>query len=268
MENTNLEVCKNKTCKKQYLRDFRVRTSQKVHEHKTGRFCENCGKDLYDSIINFGENLPDRELTCGFEECTKADVCLALGSSLRVTPAADMPLETAVNGGKLIIVNLQSTPLDSKSMRINGLIDDVMNRLMSKLGLTIPAFTLKRRMAVMKTDVDPKKPTQKGKTGISVRGVDEQGSPYSLFKSVKATVGAEKETIQINKEPALIYPTSSVTDRGSLKLELSFQGHYGEPVFDYEVDMSELKMNVPKFYLMEYDLQQRKWVSCKQIVVA
>jgi len=35
-----------------------------------------------------------------------ADVCLAMGSSLRVTPAANMPEETAKNGGKLFIVNL------------------------------------------------------------------------------------------------------------------------------------------------------------------
>ena len=91
-----------------------------------------------------------------------------------------MSLETAVNRGKLVIVNQQSTPLDSKSMRINSLID-VLNRLMSKLDLLIIAFTLRRRMAVMKTDVDPKKPTQKGKTDISVRGVDGQESPYSLF---------------------------------------------------------------------------------------
>lgn len=42
------------------MRDFRTRTATKVHEHKTTRKCDNskCGGDLYDSIINFGENLP------------------------------------------------------------------------------------------------------------------------------------------------------------------------------------------------------------------
>jgi NAD-dependent SIR2 family protein deacetylase len=61
--NTNLEYCKK--CGKQYMRDYRVRTAQKVHEHKTGRKCV-CGKDLYDSIINFGENLSEKELNNGF----------------------------------------------------------------------------------------------------------------------------------------------------------------------------------------------------------
>lgn len=67
-----------------------MRTAKKVHDHKTGRKCA-CGGDLYDSIINFGENLPEKELNNGFEHSEKADLCLAMGSSLTVTPAADMP---------------------------------------------------------------------------------------------------------------------------------------------------------------------------------
>jgi len=57
--NTNLEICKK--CGKDYMRDFRVRTALKCHDHKTGRKCDNpaCKGDLYDSIINFGENLND-----------------------------------------------------------------------------------------------------------------------------------------------------------------------------------------------------------------
>lgn len=42
----------------------------------------------------------------GFENAYVADICLAMGSSLRVTPAADIPAEVANRGGKLVIVNL------------------------------------------------------------------------------------------------------------------------------------------------------------------
>ena len=52
---------------------------------------------------------------------------LALGSSLRVTPAADMPALTAESGGTLVIVNLQATPLDYMAkLIIHGKIDEVM----------------------------------------------------------------------------------------------------------------------------------------------
>lgn len=55
--NTNLEVCLK--CGKEYMRDFRVRNAQKVHDHNTGRKCDRpqCRGDLKDTIINFNENL-------------------------------------------------------------------------------------------------------------------------------------------------------------------------------------------------------------------
>lgn len=37
---------------------------------------------------------------------------LVLGSSLTVTPAADVPREAKEAGARLVIVNLQKTPLD------------------------------------------------------------------------------------------------------------------------------------------------------------
>ena len=176
--NINLEVCRNKACNKQYLRNFGVRTAREVHDHATGRPCEHCGEDLYDTIINFGESLPKREIMCGFRECNKADLCLVLGSSLRVTPAADMPLQTVLSGGNLVIVNLQATPHDLKAMRINGLIDDVMGRLMSKLGLDVPVFSLETRMELMKANKGMRNQTEADRPRISKRSL------ISLFKSV------------------------------------------------------------------------------------
>lgn len=86
------------------MRDFRVRNAKKVHDHETGRKCEGCGGMLYDTIINFGEYLSKKELENGFANSQKSDLCLVLGSSLRIPPAADMPLETVSQGGQLVIV--------------------------------------------------------------------------------------------------------------------------------------------------------------------
>jgi NAD-dependent SIR2 family protein deacetylase len=66
-----------------------------------------------------------------------------MGSSLRVTPAANMPLTTFEKGGKLVIVNLQKTPLDyAASLIINGKCDEVMRLVMQKLELDIPQWRL------------------------------------------------------------------------------------------------------------------------------
>ena len=104
--NTNLEICIK--CDKGYMRDYRTRTAQKVHDHKTGRKCDNpkCGGDLKDTIINFGENLRECDLDMGFQQGACADLMLCIGSSLRVNPAASMVEETSMKGGKVWIINL------------------------------------------------------------------------------------------------------------------------------------------------------------------
>jgi len=53
--NTNLEICTK--CNREFLRDFRVRNAQAVHDHKTGRKCDDplCGGELIDTIFNFNE---------------------------------------------------------------------------------------------------------------------------------------------------------------------------------------------------------------------
>lgn len=74
-----------------------------------------------------------------------------MGSSLTVTPAADVPKEVSKKG-RLIIVNLQATPLDKYAyMKINGLCDDVMKRLAESLKLKVKDFILKRLIKFGKT---------------------------------------------------------------------------------------------------------------------
>lgn len=89
--NTNLEVCS--TCKQQYMRDFRVRNAKHVFDHKTGRKCDNptCRGDLKDTIINFKESLDEVILETAFNHGALADLHVVLGTSLRVTPAANIP---------------------------------------------------------------------------------------------------------------------------------------------------------------------------------
>ena len=56
-----------------------------------------------------------------------------MGSSLTVTPAADVP-ELVGKKNKLIIVNLQKTPLDKYAfIRVNAMCDDFMKKLSKKL---------------------------------------------------------------------------------------------------------------------------------------
>ena len=51
------------------MRDFKVRTANRVHDHKTGRKCDDkkCNGDLFDSILNFGENYREGILEEAYE---------------------------------------------------------------------------------------------------------------------------------------------------------------------------------------------------------
>jgi len=114
-----------------------------------------------------------------------------MGSSLTVTPAADIPKDVSKRG-KLIIVNLQATPLDKYAyMRINGLCDDVMKRLAAKLELKVKDFILKRLIDFRISQGED----------LYFRGIDLRGVPFTFFKSVSAKIGKNGKSLPLKGEP-------------------------------------------------------------------
>jgi len=71
-----------------------------------------CGGALVKSVVDFGESLPRRDLMLSYEHARKSDLFVVVGSSLVVTPAADMPREALQSGAKLVIINQGETPFD------------------------------------------------------------------------------------------------------------------------------------------------------------
>jgi NAD-dependent SIR2 family protein deacetylase len=242
--NSNLETCHK--CSTKYLRDFRTRTAYEVHDHATNRKCTKCGSTLYDSIINFGESLPKHELETSFDHAQRADVCLVLGSSLRVTPAAHIPMIVGQHGGKLAIDNLQSTPLASLAkLNIHTMCDDLMRRLMEKLDIPIPEWELHRRIRI----------TVKQQT-VSLMGLDlNQDIAYTLFSTVRIIVkeGIESKydskIIKCGEEPIehkiLI---NDINQNMDLYIELNWQGHYNEPMYTIKIPFVDSIKEIHLFY--------------------
>jgi len=127
------------SCLQENLRRFDVGLGRK--DHKTARSCETCKVSLKDTIIHFGENLPDRDLNLTAEQASLSDVALVLGTSMRVQPACNFPSKALKNRGKMIIVNLQKTPYDKyASLIIRARTDHVMELLTKELGLSVPKY--------------------------------------------------------------------------------------------------------------------------------
>mmetsp|Transcript_25748 Transcript_25748/g.60743 ORF Transcript_25748/g.60743 Transcript_25748/m.60743 type:complete len:427 (+) Transcript_25748:97-1377(+) len=236
--NSNLETCK--TCGHQYLRDFKCRNARGTKKHETGRLCEMvgddgkvCGGKLRDTIINFGENLPERELTMGFAHTAESDVCLALGSSLTVTPSADMPEQVGdKKSGKLVIVNLQKTPLDRKaSLVIHAKCDDVMRQLATELAMDVPEFRLRRYVKISRG-----KAPRKSDMRVHVQGVDRDGTPFSLFQGVTFTSDSKSGEDACAKEP---FRGTLPANSRNPQVRLKFAGHYREPTLAVPVPEAE-----------------------------
>lgn len=93
-----------------------------------------CGKELVPSVVDFGQPLPERDLMLSFHHSQKCDLFIVVGSSLVVTPAADMPREAIRAGAKLVIINQGETPLDSRAhLRFHEGIGAVLPRVVKRL---------------------------------------------------------------------------------------------------------------------------------------
>ena len=71
-----------------------------------------CGGRLVSSVVNFGQPLPQKELADSYRHSQNCDLFVVAGSSLVVTPAADMPRVALESGARLVIINKGETPFD------------------------------------------------------------------------------------------------------------------------------------------------------------
>ena len=74
--------------------------------------CPLCGGKLASSVVNFGQSLPQKALAASYQHSEKCDLFIVVGSSLVVTPAADMPKVALESRARLVIINQGETPFD------------------------------------------------------------------------------------------------------------------------------------------------------------
>ena len=71
--------------------------------------CPGCNGVMKPNVVLFGELLPVRT----FLEAEACDLMLVVGASLLVAPASGLPSRAQQTGAKLVIINLQPTPVDT-----------------------------------------------------------------------------------------------------------------------------------------------------------
>jgi NAD-dependent SIR2 family protein deacetylase len=94
----------------------------------------DCGGPLVSSVVDFGQSLPQRDLALSFEHSRNCDLLVVVGSSLVVTPAAQMPQEALKAGARLVILNAGDTPYDKQAhLRFYEKIGDVLPAAVKRL---------------------------------------------------------------------------------------------------------------------------------------
>eukprot|EP00940_MAST-03C_sp_MAST-3C-sp2_P000109 g109.t1 len=210
--NTNLEYCG--WCGKEYFRDFSTyqgrhstgaklkkklwKTHQKLDllnprsgNHYTGRRClvPGCDGYLFDSTIDFGDNLPEKHIDRGFALGDRATLCVVLGSRCSVSPACDIPIGVGKRkDAELVCINLQKTAADRfATLRIGAKIDDVMVPLMKILNINIPTFVVRRRIKIERVSAED----NEGDV-LRVKTIGADGLPDDALWNVQTSTSSEK----------------------------------------------------------------------------
>jgi len=100
--------------------------------------CPTCKGRVISSIVNFGDPLPHDELQESIARSQNSDVFFVIGSSLVVTPAADMPGIAQENGAKLIIINKGDTPYDNAAdIKFDNKMEEILPLIMEKVRVLV-----------------------------------------------------------------------------------------------------------------------------------
>ncbi len=104
--NTRVMVCTD--C----LHEYSIDEAYAFLEKEIPPLCTDCRGILRPDVIFFGETLKPQVLDDAYREAGSCDFLIVVGSSLVVTPAADIPVTAKRGGAKLAILNIDPTPLD------------------------------------------------------------------------------------------------------------------------------------------------------------
>jgi len=77
--------------------------------------CSACDGPMRPDVVWFGEMLDEEIIGASFEAAREADVCLVVGTSALVHPAASIPDVCASGGGTIVEINLEATALSARA---------------------------------------------------------------------------------------------------------------------------------------------------------
>lgn len=107
-------------------------------EHSLPR-CPRCDALVRPDVVWFGESLDAGVLEAAFAAARRAEVCLVVGTSGVVQPAASIPRVTGDAGGRVIEVNVRESALSAAAaVFVRGAAGDVLPRILPDRPRPVP----------------------------------------------------------------------------------------------------------------------------------
>ena len=93
-------------------------------------YCDDCSGILKPDTISFGQSMPEDKMSRAMMHARECDLCIVLGSSLVVYPAASVPVHAVQHGANLIIINRDKTPLDDQAnLVVHGSVSKALGQM-------------------------------------------------------------------------------------------------------------------------------------------
>ncbi|XP_043810907.1 NAD-dependent protein deacetylase SRT1 isoform X5 [Manihot esculenta] len=211
-----------------YLRDFEVET---IGLKETSRRCTDvkCGAKLRDTVLDWEDALPPKEMLPAEKHCRMADLLLCLGTSLQITPACNLPLKCLRGGGKIVIVNLQKTPKDKNAcLVIHGFVDKVIAGVMDFLSMQIPPYV---RIDLLQIIITRSLSADKKFVNWTLRvaSVHALKAPLPFIKSIEVSFSDEHKykAAVLHEQPFNLKRRTVTTEAFEILLKLNFSDGCG-----------------------------------------
>lgn len=101
--------------------------------------CPNCGAATRPDVVMFGEMLDARTVADAGRAAKRARVCLVIGTTGVVVPAAGMVDKTSSRGGRIVVVNVEASEFDAGAHALlRGPAEEVLPALLAAMAWAAP----------------------------------------------------------------------------------------------------------------------------------
>jgi len=119
------------SCNKTYDRD---EIEDRIKSGVTVPYCDDCSGILKPDTVSFGQAMPEDKMAESLRHARDCDLCIVLGSSLVVYPAASVPAHAVESRARLMIINRDETPLDRQAaLVIHDSVAKTLGRIMERV---------------------------------------------------------------------------------------------------------------------------------------